>query len=382
MNYITVTVKTLLDSAMNAASLASSYKGRIDSLSFVRLLVTKNGQQAFFSASNSAQTHTVGFQVDETNLDDETEVLISGAKMRQILSGYKSLKPDSKATIEWADFGTGKCTFKAGRSKLKTDTLDPESFPSPMKINAEDCGQAFLNYGALDNAVKSTRHAIPSNDSRYFLNGLNLSIAEGKLLFTGSDGHRLYRGSLEEVKANKSMSGIVPTPMLDMLIGVKAEADTPCRVRMDTNGIEIVIGNNLFRSSLIDGQYPNVETFFENEPTWLAEITPDEILNALNRLQATTDSKIPAVSLNFSGEEIGLSTVSKKEVTGEDAVGGKLLSKLADTVSFNIRYLIDAISANSFQSEKVSLGYNESGNFLVVKGNETASESIIMQMKL
>lgn len=382
MNYIKLNVKTLLDNAMNAASLAASYKGKMDSLSFVRLLILKGGEQAFFSASNAAQTHTIGFTPSDTNVEDTAEVLISGAKMRQILSGYKSLKPESKVTIEWSGFGAGKCTFKAGRSKLKTDTQDPESFPSPLKINTEDCGQAFFSYATLTNAIQSVRHAIPTNDVRYFLNGLNLTVQDDKLLFTGSDGHRLYRGSVESVQASASMSGIVPSPLLDMLTAAKADADTQCRVRMDSQGVEVVIGNNLFRSNLIDGQYPNVEKFFESEPTWLANVEPREVLDALSRLQATADSRSPAVSLDFSGEEIALSTISQSTVTGEDAVSGKLLSKLAKTISFNIRYLMDAINANGSQSETVSLGYNESGRFLVVKGSEQPSESIIMSLNV
>lgn len=382
MNYITLNVKTLLDNAMNAASLAASYKGKIDSLSFVRLLILKGGEQAFFSASNSAQAHTIGFKVTDTNVTDTDEVLISGAKMRQILSGYKSLEPATKVTIEWSGFGTGQCTFKAGRSKLKTDTQDPDMFPAPLKIKADNCGQAFLNYGALTKAIQSARHAIPSNDVRYFLNGLNLAVKDNKLLFTGSDGHRLYRGSVESVEANTSMNGIVPSALVDMLTSAKADADTPCRVRMDEQGVEVVIANNLFRSNLIDGQYPNVEQFFENEPTWLADVEPQEVLDALSRLQATVDDRSPAVCLDFSGDEIALSTVSKSEVTGEDAVGGKLLTKLANKISFNIRYLMDAINANSSKSNEVTLGYNESGQYLVVKGTEQSSESIIMSLKV
>lgn len=382
MNYISLNVKTLLDNAMNATALAASYKGKMDSLSFVRLLVLKGGKQAFFSASNSAQAHTIGFEVTDTNIEDTAEVLISGAKMRQILSGYRSLKPDTKATIEWSGFGAGQCTFKAGRSKLKTDTQDPEMFPAPLKIKEDDCGQAFLNYATLTQAIQSARHAIPSNDVRYFLNGLNLAVQDSKLLFTGSDGHRLYRGSVESVDAKHSMNGIVPAALIDMLTSVKADPDTPCRIRMDEQGVEVVVANNLFRSNLIDGKYPNVEQFFENEATWLADVEPQEVLDALNRLQATVDEKTPAVCLDFSGEEIGLTTVCKTAVTGEDAVGGTLLTKLANKISFNIRYLMDAISANSSQSNYVTLGYNESGQFLVVKGAEQSSESIIMSLKV
>lgn len=380
------TVGQLTEAASMAASIASSYKGKSDALSKVRLLITSvNGSPVgFFSASNGAQSHTMRFSVNDIGAE-EAEILIDGQKLRQILGAYKSFDNATPVTFEWDGFGGSKGLFKAAKSKLKIDTADPATYPAPLKLQGDNIAVATLPYSALSGAIKAARHAIARNDVRVQLNGLNVQINANGLTFNSSDGHRLFRTHVGDISIDNEMEATIPTAAVDMLLAVNASSDAPVRVRLDDKAIEIACETTLIRSPLIDVQYPDLTPFFTDDKdlTWLAEFDSSDMIGALQRLQAgIADARLPAVTMAFdeSGNELPLRTITQGNTTGEDSIAAKLSQSGTGTLSFNLNYLIDAFS--SLKSNIAKLAFNPKRGFLVVKGESGDSQSIIMPMKI
>lgn len=388
MPTLTFTVSQLTTAAAMAANLASSYKGKNEALSRVRLLITStpvgSGRVGFFSASNGAQSHTMRFVLNDLETE-ETEVLLDGAKLRQILSAYKSFDAQTPVTFEWNGFGGGKGLFKAAKSKLKIDTDDPTTYPSPLKLQGDNIAVATLSYGVLSGAIKSARHAVARNDVRAQLNGLNIFINENGLTLNSSDGHRLFRTHIDDISIENSINATIPAAVIDMILAIGAPADAPVRVRLDKAAVEVACETTLLRSPLIDAQYPDIAPFFADESnlTWLAEIESGDMIGALQRLQAgITNARLPAVTMAFdsNGNELPLKTVVQGNITGEDSVTTKVIQASSEALSFNLNYLIDAFG--SLKSKITKVAFNAERGFLLAKDESGKSQSIIMSIKV
>jgi DNA polymerase-3 subunit beta len=381
MPFITLTAGELSNAASRPAATAASYRGKNDILSRVRLIIA-NGV-GFFSAANGAQTVTQRFTVADHDLDaGTTEVLFDGAKLRSIIGSYKTLPTDTKVKIQWeAEFGASKGVVSAARSRLKIDTDDPAAYPAPIKMD-KDAVEIRMGLEELQYAIRSARHAVADNHATISLNGLNMAINKERLTFTSTDGHRLYTANVA-IETDSAASSVLPVQVLELVGTMQVKTlGEEVRVKVDSRSVEFTSGSTLIRSSLIDGQYPETGVFTATEPQWFTELDKAELVAALSRLQAGVNSRLPAVTMtvDVDGKSLNLTTTDKGEVMGEDSVPLTQANPCAQTLSFNLNYLLDAFHAS--MSAKTKLGVNQERGFLVLQADNKKSLSIVMPMSV
>lgn len=380
MPYITLSAGELSQAASKAAVTAASYRGKNDILSRARLIVT--GATGFFSASNGAQTVTQRFKVDKTDLpaDKVTEVLFDGAKLRSIISSYKTLSPTTTVKIQWEDdFGASKGLVSASRSKLKIDTDNPASYPAPLKMKP-DAIEFYVGLESIQQALRAAKHAVAVQHTNVALNGLHLTVEDGLIEFTSTDGHRLYTTSLSTT-VNGSAKSVLPTQVIDMITNINAETlGEEAKVRVDDVSIEFTSGNSLIRSSVIDAAYPETKVFLSSQPQWFTEIEKGDLVAALQRLQAGVNAKLPAVSMtvDVANKTLLLTTSDKGVIVGEDSVELFNAQACEQTLSFNLNYLLDAFGA--VLGSKTKLGVNAERGYLVLQDANSISTGIVMPM--
>src|SRR5258707_7975024 len=104
------------------------------------------------------------------------------------------------------------CSLRSGSSFFKIRGLAPEEFP-PMP-NLEEHKNVTLPQEKLRGMLRKTSFAISSDESRYVLNGIFISLKEHKLTMVATDGRRL---ALEDEEVDISETGQV-----EFIVPVKA----------------------------------------------------------------------------------------------------------------------------------------------------------------
>lgn len=385
MPFISLNVADFTNSATKAASTASSYRGKNAALSRVRLLLIKNDSRVvgFFSASNGAQTVTQRFIPSEHDMSEGTsEVLLDGAKLRSIVSSYKTLAGETKVKLSWeSEFGASKGLISASRSRLKIDTDDPATYPSPLKM-ADSAVEVFLPVEHLQTAVKAARHAVGQNHSIAALNGICMTVEDGSLTVTSADGHRVYNSHID-VNSPASISAILPSAIIDLVLALPvASLGEEARLRVDECAVEFTVGATLIRSTLVDGKFPDIKPFLSSPTNWLTTLEKSDLVAALNRLQASVNTRLPAVLLNVDIENcsLNLQTMDSGKVVGEDSIPIDNATPCEQTLSFNIHYLLDAFASSL--TSKTRIGVDKEKGFLVLESDNKQSHSIVMPMRV
>ena len=141
--------------------------------------------------------------------------------------------PDG-ATVEMAlDSAAGRLTVAAGRSRFQLATLPKEDFP---EIVSPDYASKFsCDAKVLRRLFEKSQFAISTEETRYYLNGVYLHVAEAGgakvLRAVATDGHRLARIDAELPRGADDMPGvIVPRKTVAEL------QQAPCRRRGDHQG--------------------------------------------------------------------------------------------------------------------------------------------------
>lgn len=244
----------------------------------------------------------------------------------------------------------GYLIVKSGRSRFKLATLPVEDFPD---IDAGEYDATFT--ADLAALFKPVQYAMSDEETRYFLKGIYLHTAEGKLRAVATDGHRLAQHDGPD--ADDFAGVIVPRKLVPMVppgeiaVGVSAR-----KIRFLSDGLEIV-------SKVIDGTFPDYQRVIPRDNPKTAVVDRVALYSASDRVATISTEKTRSVKFSFADGAVALS--ARGEVgTAEDEIGIEYDAEPLD-IGFNAAYVRDTLGA--FADDKVTIHLNEPGSPAVIE---------------
>jgi DNA polymerase-3 subunit beta len=239
------------------------------------------------------------------------------------------------------------CTIQSGASFYKINGLSADEFPPPPKFGEDK--KVSLQQETVKGMMKKTSFAISSDESRYVLNGIFISLKDHKMTMVATDGRRLALAD-EEVDVSEKSQGefIVPAKAvneLNRLLQDKGEIE----VRYADNQAAFALkdektGTVLVVTKLIEGNYPNYRQVIPAETKERVSLVREEFLHALRRAEIMTSEKSNSVKLNFGKNRL--------EITANSPEVGEAKETLAINykgpemaIAFNPKYMIDPLNA-------------------------------------
>jgi DNA polymerase III subunit beta len=226
-------------------------------------------------------------------------------------------------------------SLSAGASFYKIKGLAAEEFP-PIPQPKED-RKVMLPQEKIRGMMKKTSFAISTDESRYVLNGIFVSMKENKLTMVATDGRRLALVD-EEVDIPQAVNG-------DYIIPAKAINELN-RQLTETGTIELRFGENQASMRLKPEKGPEVRitTKLIEEMKERVTLSREELLHALKRAEIMTSDKANSVKMAFTKNNLAI-TANSPDV-GEARESIAINYKGADiAVAFNPGYLIEPLNA-------------------------------------
>jgi len=239
------------------------------------------------------------------------------------------------------------CRIVAGSSYYKVNGLAAEEFP-PLPKFAEN-RRITLPQDKLKSLLRKTSFAISTDESRFVLNGIFMSLKDHKVTLVATDGRRLALAE-EEVDVPPSSQGecIVPSKAINELNRLLT-TQSDVEIKFTDNQVAFTLqGANGFStlivSKLIDGNYPNYRQVIPGEAKERIALVREELLQALRRAEIMTSEKSNSVKLNFGKNKLEI-TANTPEV-GEARESIAVNYKGNDiAIAFNPLYLMDPLKA-------------------------------------
>jgi len=238
-------------------------------------------------------------------------------------------------------------SIRSGSSFFKIHGLAADEFPPLPKFKDDKkVSQPQENIRAM---IRKTSFAVSTDESRYVLNGIFISLKEGKMTFVATDGRRLALVD-EEVDISEKSAG-------EFIVPAKAITELN-RLLQDKGDVELKFGENqasfalknengfsvLLITKLIEGNYPNYRQVIPGEAKERIPVGREELVQALRRAEIMTSEKANSVKLSF-GKNVLTITANSPEV-GEARETMAINYKGKElAIAFNPRYLIDPLNA-------------------------------------
>ncbi len=277
----------------------------------------------------------------------EATVTRGGATTLPVKRFFGIVRELASPTIDLEVDEKQSCIITSGPSFYKIRGLAAEEFP-PLPVFAEK-KRVVVPQDKLRSMLRKTSFAISSDETRFVLNGIFISLKEHKVTMVATDGRRLALAD-EEVDIPVESDGefIVPTKAineLNRLLGTNGEVE----VRFTDNQAAFALRNEkgfsvLIITKLIEGNFPNYRQVIPSETKERIALGREELLHALRRAEIMTSEKSNSVKLSFTKNNLAI-TANTPDI-GEARESIAVNYNGPDiAVAFNPVYLMDPLKA-------------------------------------
>src|SRR5258705_11547704 len=239
------------------------------------------------------------------------------------------------------------CSIHSGASFYKINGLSADEFPPLPKFKEDK--KVVLPQETVKSMMKKTSFAISTDESRYVLNGIFMTLKDHKLTMVATDGRGLALVD-EEVDVSEKSQGefIVPAKAvneLNRLLQEKGEVE----IRYTDNQAAFSLKDEkgfsvLIITKLIEGNYPNYRQVIPSETKERVTLPREEFLQALRRAEIMTSEKANSVKLTFGKNNLAITANSPEVGEARETLAVNYKGKEM-AIAFNPRYLIDALAA-------------------------------------
>lgn len=295
----------------------------------------------------------------------------------------RKLPDGSQVSMETAD---NRMTVKAGRSRFSLPTLPRDDFPT---IVEGDLPTSFeLPAKKLAELIDRTRFAISTEETRYYLNGIFLHVAEDEepvLKAAATDGHRLARFTLPRPEGAEGMPDvIVPRKAVAELRKLLEEAlDGNVSIELSASKIRFSMGGEggvVLTSKLIDGTFPDYSRVIPTGNDKLLKVDPRSLYDGVDRVATIATEKTRAVKMGLDQDRVTLSVSSPDNGTAAEEVPADYSAEGFE-IGFNANYLKDILG--QIEGDSVELHLADPGAPTLIRQNDKSQALyVLMPMRV
>jgi len=282
----------------------------------------------------------------------------------------RKLPEGSQVSLDAAD---NRMAVKAGRSRFQLPTLPRDDFP--MIAEGELPTSFEVPAATLAQLIDRTRFAISTEETRYYLNGIFLHVAEDQLKAAATDGHRLARFTLACPDGAQGMPDvIVPRKCVAELRKLLEEAlDTNVLVDLSASKVRFTLGGEngvVLTSKLIDGTFPDYTRVIPTGNDKLLRLDPRAFYEGVDRVATIATEKTRAVKIALEPDRVTLSVTSPDNGTAAEELPADYKSAGFE-IGFNANYLKDILS--QIDGDNVELHLADAGAPTLIRQGDAAA---------
>ncbi len=315
-------------------------------------------------------------QVDESVPAQVSQAGATTVSAHTFFEIVRKLPEGSQVELSAAE---GKMQVVAGRARFNLSTLPRDDFP--VIAEGELPTRFELPAATLRQIIDKTRFAISSEETRYYLMGIFLHIADDKLKAAATDGHRLARVTVDKPDGADAMPDvIIPKKCVGELRKLLEEVEGTVEVSLSPTKVRFGLGSAVLTSKLIDGTFPDYNRVIPTANDKLLKLDPKSFMAGVDRVATIASEKTRAVKMAVDRDKVTLSVTSPENGLAVEELAGDYSSDNLE-IGFNARYLMDILGQIEGDSVEVHLA-DAAAPTLLRENDKSNALYVLMPMRV
>ena len=315
-------------------------------------------------------------QVDESVPANVEQAGATTVPAHTLFDIVRKLPEGSQVELNVAE---GKMHLSAGRSRFHLSTLPRDDFPV---ISEGELPTRFeLPAATLRQLIDKTRFAISSEETRYYLMGIFLHLADDQLKAAATDGHRLARVVIPKPDGADGMPDvIIPRKCVAELRKLLEEVEGTVEISLSPTKIRFGLGSAVLTSKLIDGTFPDYNRVIPTANDKLLKLDPKTFASGVDRVSTIASEKTRAVKMSVDRDKVTLSVTSPESGTATEELPADYGSDNLE-IGFNARYLLDILGEIDGDTVEVHLA-DAAAPTLLRENDKSNALYVLMPMRV
>ncbi len=235
------------------------------------------GNVLFITTSDGENTMSTTLELSECDANDS--FAIENHNLLEAVKGFS----EQPLTFDVDNNSKNvKIIYQNGQFSLPIDEAD--NFPKPQTVSDMSPSISLSSALLAENITRSV-FATAQDELRPVMNGIYFCVSSEGLVVVATDGHKLVRNRIFDIKSEQESSFILPKKPALLLKNMLAKDDSIVSMKFDNANAEVVFGDTRLVCRLIEGRYPNYKSVIpQNNPNTMT-IDRDTLLGALKRVQ-------------------------------------------------------------------------------------------------
>ena len=315
-------------------------------------------------------------QVDESIQANVATAGATTVSAHTLFDIVRKLPDGSQVEINAAE---GKMQLSAGRARFNLSTLPRDDFP--VIAEGELPTRFELPAATLRQIIDKTRFAISSEETRYYLMGIFVHVADDKLKAAATDGHRLARVTVDRPEGAEGMPDvIIPKKCVGELRKLLDEVEGTVEVSLSATKVRFGLGSAILTSKLIDGTFPDYNRVIPTGNDKLLKLDPKSFSAGVDRVSTIASEKTRAVKMSVDRDKVTLSVTSPESGTATEEIAADYGSDNLE-IGFNARYLLDILGEIDGDTVEVHLA-DAAAPTLLRENDKSNALYVLMPMRV
>lgn len=267
----------------------------------------------------------------------------------------------------------------SGRSRYNLQTVPETDFPA---IKAGEATTAF-SLPAKD-LLRAIGRIIFCQSAemivRPYLCGINLEIADGRLVFAATDGNRLAWSSLVAPEGAELAGAILSTKLVATLVKLLDGRDDDVKLAFDDRKVTIELGDTILIGKLVEGTYPPWRRVIPAAGGKRLLITTEAFEAAVRRSSIIASERTRAVKVELTTDKMTVTATSL-----EHGVAVEETPCVWDSgdfmIGYNSRHLLDMLSHSG--ADEIEVEFNDAATpAIFTNPHDDSAKWILMPMRV
>ncbi|MET3683823.1 DNA polymerase-3 subunit beta [Alkalibacillus flavidus] len=263
--------------------------------------------------------------------------------------------PDDTVEIESDD--DLNILIRSGQAEFKLNGQDPEEYPQLPLLETEN--SFHIQIDLLKTLIRQTNFAVSTSETRPVLTGVHFKLENNQLELVATDSHRLASRQIamdEDTSQIEFKNIVIPGKSLGELNKILDESQESIQISVSDNQILFRTKHLFFLSRLLDGNYPETSRLIPDQSKTEVQVNAKDLMQTIDRASLLAkDNRNNIVKLMTQDQhKIEISSNSPEIGTAEEVLQTNSISGEDLKISFNAKYMIDALRAIDADEVKIS----------------------------
>lgn len=321
------------------------------------------------TTSDNENTMKSRLQLDEADSDGRITI-----RSRTLLEAVKEL-PDQPLQFDIDTESMAiKIHYQNGEYNLTGQPAD--EYPIAKGVEGE-CASLVIDAESLIDSVGRAIFATAQDELRPVMNGVYFDLNQEHLIIVATDGHKMVRNLLPDIKSEQPAAFVLPKKPATLLRSILTKEDGDVTIKFNNSNAEIMFASGSLTCRLIEGKYPNYNAVIPQNNNNKLTVDRKAFLSGLRRVLPFASESSELVRLQMTNGKIEISSedidfaVSAKESLICDYNGQPM------EIGFRGSALLEILS--NLESEQVDmLLASPSDAGIIVPTEQTDKVSVLM----